>query len=234
MKFLIWAGLLLMIIPSMALSQVTLGAYCDGDSVRIGVTIFNSWLEDSPEEHGLAVFAELAGTCTDPWRVDPAPFPWPPYLTLVSYSFAISNPDLDRYFFYQAMGVDPTGEFFPVYGGGDLHAWDFAGCDNAVMIRGDIRERPDLGGYAVEPCPDSCWFTTYGDCPIDFSLADPGWEAFVDTGLILDFYGNTYTNGMPGAPCAFISRVEQVADPAGCSAVPLDAMTWGSLKAAYR
>ncbi len=64
----------------------------------------------------------------------------------------------------------------------------------------------------------------------------PSWsvEAFVDTGLILDFYGETYTIGMPGAPCAFISRVEPVADPAGCNAVPNEPMNWGSLKATYR
>ena len=234
MKILIRVAILLLFLPASAQSQVNLGAACEGDSIRIWIQVINSWLEESPEEHGIAVFAEYVGTCEDPWRIDPAPFPMPPYLTMVSYSFAIPNPDTDRYLFYQSMGVDPDGEFYPVYGGGDLNAWDFAGCENAVMVRGDIRQRPDIGGYAIEPCPGSCWSTTYGDCPIDFTQTEPGWEEFADTGLILDFYGETYTIGMPGAPCAFISRVEPVTDPAGCNAVPNEPLTWGSLKATYR
>ena len=194
----------------------------------------NSFIEEMPEDHGIVVFAEYVGTCGDPIPVTPEPLAMPAFLTLASYSFKIPNIDPDRYFFYNAMGVAPDGGLYQLFGGGDLNSWDFAGCTNAVLVRGSIVERPDLGGYAIDPCPDSCWYTTSPDCLIDFDQAQTGWEAFVGTGIILDFHGLSYTIGLLGAPCAFISHFEVVIDPAGCEAVPNDALSWGSLKAQFR
>ena len=226
--FLICIGFLLF--PVGSLSQVTLSATCVGDSIHIQVDVFNNNLEVTPEEHGIVLFAEYVGTCENRITLTHPPMAMPPYLALATFSFRLPNIDPDRYFFYQAMGVDPDGELYPVFGGGDLNAWDYAGCDNAVLARGFLFRQFE-GGYGIVPCQSACWSLTPPECLIDFSQAEPGWEIYVDTGNILNYYGRSYTIGMPGSPCAFISRVEKVEN---CDAVASEAMAWGTLKATYR
>ena len=111
--------------------------------------------------------------------------PLPPYLDMAIYEFAIPHFDYYRYFLYKAWGVDAAGNQYPVFGGGDVKSYAFAGCPDAVMIRGTLVE--ETGFHHVIPCPDSCWYTTYPECYVDFTESSPGWETYVGTGTILDF-----------------------------------------------
>ena len=233
MRFFLFLFISLLTVPSGSWGQVTLGAYCEGDSIRLGVTIFNGYLEDHPEEYRIQVLSNIVGTCEETVTLSHPPLPLPPFLEQATYSFRVPNRDPERYFLYRAEGVDPQGEHFPVYGSGDLHAWDFAGSEEALFVRGSIVELP-FAGFAIVPCPESCWTTTFEDCLIDFEQTPPGWEDFLGTGTILDFYGESYTIGMPGAPCGFITRVDLVTSPEGCDTVASEAMPWGTLKAHYR
>jgi hypothetical protein len=222
-----------LLVAAPARAQVGLGAYCEGDSVHIHVAVYmNSFIEDATG-HGIIVVAYLMGTCGTELVVTPEPLPMPAFMTSGDFEFVVANPDPERYYMYQARGVDPEGNTYTLPWGGDVSTVGFCGGPDAIAARGYLHA-VSPGYHELEPCPDSCWYATPSACAVDLGMAAPGWESLVDSGQLVNLYGLAVADMMPGAPCVIVSRVEPETGALGCATVAVVRSTWGALKATYR
>jgi len=204
-----------------------LGAQCEGDSVRFTIGAFG-YFED-PAGQSLFIEARVVGSCDEGARINPESFPYPPYLRQVTYGVTLPAYSTERYVFYRLYREDGEGNVFPAETSGDLLPYTYEACTtDAVFARGWlVRSASEV---IIEVCTDHCWEWW----PLDFVDATPGWESFVDTGSLVNVYGEVFVDGMPGASRLVVSRVVLETDAAGCDAVSSGFSNWGSLKATYR
>ena len=216
-----------------AFGQVGLGAICEGDSVRIHVEVYMNSFNEEPEGHSIIVQADILGTCEPGFIIPVEPFPMPEFMTSATFEFVVANPDPSRYFRYLALGRDPDGQTYFLPPAGDVRAYAFCGGPDAVVARGYLLS-PSSGYHEFEPCPNSCWYATEYTCPVILFETEPGWEIFVNSGQLVNLYGRGLADGMPGAACVMISRVEPEMGELGCQSVSASKTSWGSIKARYR
>ncbi len=221
---------IMVLFPCVVLGDIFLYAHCAGDSVNITIDVMNSPLNEGETGHGIHVLANYTGTCEEPIVVTASPLPMPLFEQSAIYELNVPSVDLLRFFRYSLWGVDPDGLLYSLAGVSN-YAW--AGCENAVISRGYLISG-DGDDYLIEACPDSCWDASYPGCRISFQEAQPGWEQFLDSGVLIDFYGGRRLFQLPGHPCIYVTRVEAVDSSDGCGAVTARSMSWDSLKAQYR
>lgn len=218
--------LVLALTPASGFAGGSLGAHCVGDSVQIGIAVIGYF--DTPQFAN--VEARILGSCEPAVRLNPEPFPWSEAeYEPVFYQFTIPDFGPGRYVMYRLYREDLEGNRYPVGPMGDPVPYDMEACsDDAVFIRGKLW---NYAGYlTLEVCENHCWTAI----DLMFGHAAPGWDVYVNTGQVVDLYGEAYVDGMPGGTALDVFRVDPVTDSEGCNAVPDDRASWGSLKAQYR
>lgn len=233
MKFATSVILLCTLFSTPALAQVSLGTSCGGSTVDVVIEVSMNTFVEEPEGHSIIIQARVLGDCVDPITIPAISFPMPPHMESATYSCSFDSPDPGRYFMYIAMGVDPQGATYDLPPSGDALQFDFCGLEDAIAARGFLTTT-QYGEIIFTPCDGYCWLATEYPCSVDMNEAEPGWEDFLDTGQVVNLYGRAYADGMPGAPCVFVSRVEEETGGEGCGTVATEATSWDHMKAVYR
>ncbi|PJA73999.1 hypothetical protein CO151_11545 [bacterium CG_4_9_14_3_um_filter_65_15] len=224
-----WIGISILfvaVLPAAALAGGALSASCQGDSVHIGIAVIGYF--DTPQFAN--VEARVLGSCEPAVRLNPEPFPWSETeYEPVFYDFTVPDFGPGRYVEYMLYREDLEGNRYMVVPMGDPVPYDMEACsDDAVFIRGKLW---NYSGYlTLEVCENHCWTAI----DLMFGHAAPGWDGYVNTGQVVDLYGEAYVDGMPGGTALDVFRVDPVTDPEGCNAVPEAQTSWGRLKAQYR
>jgi len=204
-------------------------AHCDGDSVRLEFFWYGRF--DDPTGRFLNVQERPLGSCQAPVRLNPVPYPYPPMYQEASAQLTLPADGRRRYMVYELWGEDAEGNPFPVPPSGDALNYDYEACAaDALFVRGRLIRSSWNDEVECEPCEGQCWEYM----PLDFTSAAAGWEAYVDTGQVVNIFGEAWVDNMPGAMKVDVVRVEPVTDPAGCEAVPIVKRSWGDLKSRYR
>lgn len=232
MRIVVWAVMLLLVTnPRHALGD-HIGAFCDGDSVRIGIGAYGN-VEQSAG-YSLFLTARALGQCGSEIRIGPERLDYPDHHQEVTYSVRVAIPFPGRYTEYRLYRERPDGTAHLAPTSGDLLPWDLQSCSpNAVFARGVLSE--DLSPYAnysikIDVCEGKCW-KSY---PLSFHAAEKDWSEFVGTGQIVNVYGEAWVDGMPGASHLEVSYVRPVTNPDGCnSAVPIQRSSWASFRSRF-
>ena len=208
-------------------SAAHVGVVCTGDSLHVSVLPVGDFLD--PAGKSAHVRAQVIGSCEPAVEISPQPIPFPPLWEVATTQFTVPTIDTGRYMYFEVFGLDEQGHEFSVGDSGDLLQFAMVACTgDAVFGRGHI-----IGGGGVtvlDPCADHCWI----GMPLDFSQAEPGWEAYASAGTLVNVYGQAYIDGMPPGPYFVVSRVVPEVDAAGCDAVGTSMISWGALKGSYR
>ncbi|MBK7189603.1 MAG: hypothetical protein IPH86_13185 [bacterium] len=222
--FLALAFLVSSVLPA---SAAHLAVACAGDSLHVCVLLTGDFLD--PAGKSAHVRARVIGSCEPAVEISPQPIPFPPMWELADTVFTVPTIDGGRYMYFEIFGRDEQGHEFSVGDSGDILQYDMEACaSDAVFGRGHI---VGAGGTIIlDPCAGHCWI----GIPLDFSEAEPGWEAIIGAGALVNVYGQAYVSGMPPGSFFLVSRVVPEADPAGCDALGISVISWGALKGAYR
>ena len=205
-----------------------LGFICEGDSLR--VSVFLSGEFQDPTGIVANIRASVIGDCTPAVVVNAAPIPYPAFMTHSTVELMVAAIDPTRYMHLELFGVYPGGQEFAVGDSGDALHYDYGACGTDVIFgRGRIEAWPGMG-YLLAPCEDHCWI----GMTLLFDHSEPGWEAYVDSGTIVNIYGDAYVDGMPGGTYFSVTHVTPELDPAGCEALASAVQSWGTVKAMFR
>jgi|GEM_PF-4564832 len=218
----------IMVSCSATAHAAALGFVCEGDSLRVSVFLFG----DFPAPTGIVanIRASVIGDCAPPVVVNAAPIPYPAFMMHSTTELKVAAIDPGRYMHLELFGVYPDGQEFAVGDSGDALHFDYGACGADVIFgRGRIETRPGMGHF-LAPCDDHCWIPMF----LSFDHAAPGWDAYVDSGAVVNIYGDAYVDGMPGGTYFSVTRVTPELDPAGCEALASDAQSWGTVKGMFR
>ncbi len=222
--------------PALASAQAILHAARVGGEIQVSVEVI--WIDMPAEYTSVVVQRWTNGLCDDYLVVSPAPMPRevrPPQDPASQYSFSEPVPAENRCFGYVVRAVDGEGGLHTVAGAGEM-PFDYVVCGTAIVSRGTLAV--DISNLTGPPlftaCAQGCWVDGYGFGAVNFDAVDPATYApYRNTGLPVDIYGEIFVSDM--IPNVVIVASQIVLTPSGeCGPVPVQPMSWGSVKTIYR
>ena len=223
----VWAFVVAISVVATSVTAGGLGAECIGDSVRFNIWAYGVF--EDPSTQRLGIRASIDGECDSGYLANTTPIDYPQYLDWENtvHTFPAKSPG--RYVRYQLVRIDSEGNEFPLPDSGDGQSWTLEACTTeAIFTRGVLWNF--TGAVTLIVCDGHCWeFMDFR-----FDEAEVGWESLVNSGQVVNVYGEAYVNGIPGGTYLKVSRVEPVVDASGCDAVSEEMNSWGSVKATYR
>lgn len=148
-------------------------------------------------------------------------------------------PDSGVLYRYQpyAMDFDGSERIIMNWCATDFTSSTLVSCEEVPFLRGRLNF--DFGhgtvGFRVESCEEDCWtesLTIY-ESTLDQLVEWGGEDALSLMGEVVDVYGTKITCQLLGTDSHDVTRIEPA--PLGtCGPVPVEATSWGGLKAMYR
>jgi len=212
-------------------------AECQGSSIAVTWTFFND-PGGFPEFVGYDLYRQALPECSTPIRLNDQPIPRQPGFT---HSRAFTDASLlaNTMYRYHVLFVDqnrqpwigPIGPGFcdPCY----FDAWASCPHLSAPLAHGTLRGTMLPLWLELVPCPGSCYGIP-GIFPNTFLpwLINQPWppelNQYVDTGIGVRIFGDYQCELTEG--CAINMTAFDVAP---CGVIPVEASTWGAIKATY-
>ncbi len=219
----------LILVGGSATAAVITSAVCVSDTIVVSVRLDTAVMRQLST---LNIEVTPIGSCESPWLLSPDPVALAQTSGFQTIEFRMPSPVQHQIYRYQTLFTNTAGE--QVLGGDTGCSWfaTYGHCGEALAARIVIN---DIGfGRQVVVCDGNCWFPLNTGME-DWSAVEAELQPYLNTGQVLTIYGEPGPASwpvcsMPGTPSFVVTGIAPLTDPNGCSATPVDRVTWGALK----
>ncbi len=233
--------------PALALDAAATAECVGSDHI---ITVTGYYLEEiggevvDGEIVGIVFECEAIGVCEPGFFFPETPLPFDPQpspdgFPVYTAQCTITPPLAGAAYRYTPYGVRPDGSLVATQHNcdADQRSYALASCPGVPLVRGTLVHAGASGSeilFGIQNCEANCWtesvWLNLTGSMVE-ELSGLPWTALLDQ--TVDVFGDRTYCTMPGGDYNTLTAITLASDP-GCGPVPVQAESWGGLKAMYR